>query len=772
MGERPSGTVTFLFTDIEGSTRLWEESPDEMRAALAEHDGLLRAAFEAHEGSVFATGGDGFAVVFGRARDAVAAAAEAQASLADHPIIKVRMGVHTGEAEERDGDYFGPAVNRAARLMGVAHGAQVLVSSATEEVVGSNVELVDLGEHRLRDLSRPVRVFQLGGGTFGPLATLDASRTNLPVQLTELVGRESELDDLCGLVAAHPLVTIVGVGGVGRTRLSLQCAAALAHGYDDGAWFVDLSGVSDPSDVALAVAGVLEVRPRAGLSVALSIIELLRHREMLLVIDNCEHVLDAVRALLEPLVTGSPRVHVIATSRESLGVRGERAVALGALATPRVDGGSALEDLAGVESVALFCMRAATASPGFRLHDGNGPAVAELCRRLEGIPLALELAAARMRMMTPRDALDRLDRRFRLLGSSARSSPGRGSARGRHDTLRAAIEWSHALLPSAEQTVLHRLSVFAGGFTLDDAEHVCGDDEIDTWDVVDIVGRLVDKSLVVTDHSADVANFRLLEMIREFAAEQLDAAETRDVRERHSGWMIELAEQIDQGLQGPDEALWLRRVSSETENLRTAAVWLVSLGDTTRLRRLGTAVMGAGFVVPTTGLAEIASLAWRVSCERSDPPDPAGASLAAAAAVVRGRSDLVDSILGDGDASVSVTSWGWWAKSLMLMAHGDFARAIDDLRRASAAPGVEHRSLRTFLLSAVSTVASVLGELSEARGASAEALVLAAELNSPTAWAYGRRGRAARGGRRRCDHDSGRCQHLREPRSVHHASRG
>ena len=363
-----------------------------MRAALVEHDSVLRQAIENHGGYVFATGGDGFAAAFARAADAVAAAGEARAALAGHPMTRVRMGVHTGEAQERDGDYFGPAVNRAARLMAAGHGGQILVSLATEELLGTQFELLDLGMHQLRDLTRPERVFQLGSAAFPPLRTLTESRHNLPVQVTSFVGRGDDLARIASLVQRHRLVTLTGVGGVGKTRLALHVAADALDRYPDGIWFVDLAAVGDGpaiSTVALAAMGAPHLPGRSARD---SVVEFLRRAQALVVLDNCEHVLDDVAALAEAILVSCPTTGMLATSREGIGIDGEHLYAVRPLATPT-------DDSSPSPAIELFAERAAAADADFEMTDVNRGSVTAVCRRLDGIPLAIELAAARLRSM-------------------------------------------------------------------------------------------------------------------------------------------------------------------------------------------------------------------------------------------------------------------------------------------------------------------------------------------------------------------------------------
>jgi len=569
----PSGTVTFLFTDIEGSTRLWEAAPDAMRAALERHDRLLRRAIDAHRGHIFATGGDGFAAAFARAGDALDAAIDAQAALAAEPwpadiAIRVRMAVHTGEAAERDGDYFGPAVNRAARLMAVAHGGQVLCSHVTAAVAGDAVTLIDLGEHRLRDLSMPLQVFQVGDTPFPPLRSLEASPGNLPSLVSSFVGRDHEIAALTKALGAHRLVTITGVGGVGKTRLALQVAADLAPGYPDGAWLCELAAATSGPEMAQVVAASLGVTQRPQMTMGQSVVDFLRPRHLLVILDNCEHLLDAAADLARSILQGAPSVRILATSREGLAIDGEHLWPLRSLAVTSDTGGK------GSDAVTLFAERAAAVAPTFELDDARLPAVVEICRRLDGIPLAIELAAARVAAMSPAEIAGHLDERFRLL------TGGRRGQVERHQTLRAAIEWSYSLLTDAERAVFDRLGVFPASFDHDAAIAVCCDQHIDRWDVIDALGSLVAKSMIGAEHTGDTTRYQLLETLRHFAREKADARGDLDaLRRRHAQHYAAIADRVGEGIIGADELTWRPRLYADLDNLRAATRWAFDAPD-------------------------------------------------------------------------------------------------------------------------------------------------------------------------------------------------
>ncbi len=583
MAELPSGTVTFLFTDLESSTRLWQDHPEAMKSALARHDEIVRDAIESHAGVVVKTTGDGFHAAFAAAHDAIDAAVAGQLSLlgeswgATGPL-RVRIGIHSGPAELRSGDYYGTAVNRAARLMSVAHGGQVVVSLATSELVrDAPVEFVDLGEHRLQDLGQPERIFQVLhpglDSEFAPLQSLDAYASNLPLQMTSFVGRGRELVEITKAFDDARVVTLTGVGGVGKTRLAVQVGAELLPRFGDGVWLCELGPVADRSLVPEVVAAALGVQRRPGMSPGESILAACKNRELLLILDNCEHLLDAAATLVEAMVRVCPRVCVLATSREGLGVSGERILVVRSLGLPAADGlpGDPVE---AADAVRLFCDRAVSARDGFMLGADNVDAVAQICGRLDGIPLAIELAAARVRMMTPGEIAERLDERFRLLTGGART------AVERHQTLQQAVDWSYDLLAPREQDLLNRLGVFAGGFTLDAAESVAAGDGIETFDVLDGLGQLVDKSLVVADATPSGTRYRLLETIRQYALERLDdAGETDTVRRRHATWCAGFVAEASVGLQGPDEAPWSARLDHEFDNIRAALTWATGADD-------------------------------------------------------------------------------------------------------------------------------------------------------------------------------------------------
>jgi predicted ATPase/class 3 adenylate cyclase len=506
--------VTFLFTDIEGSTRLWEENRAAMSEALSRHDEMLRGAIEAHDGVVFSTGGDGLAAAFQRAPDAVGAALDAQRRLQSEtwdPPLSVRMAVHSGDVEERVGDYFGPPLNRCARLMASGHGGQVLCLGVAASLVADRLPeesaLRDLGSHRLRDLSEPEQVFQLDHpalrDTFPPLRSLDSYRGNLPTQPTAFVGREAQVLEVAKAIEEARVVTLCGVGGVGKTRLAYQAGAHVLPRFPDGVWVVELASVGAADAVDETVASALGIQPAPGRTLAQSLHDHLGTKTILLVLDNCEHLLNPVAAFVDDAQRAAPGLTVLATSREGLGVAGERLMTVPSLEVPAPD--MAVEDLVVTEAVRLFVGRAEETHATFTLSEGQATAVGELCRRLDGIPLAIELAAARVRVMTPKEILDHLDRRFKLL------TAGRRTAATRHQTLQSTLDWSHDLLEEPERVVFRRLSVFAGDFDRSMVEVVVADDELDPFEVADALFKLVEKSLVMAQPGSELTRYRLLE---------------------------------------------------------------------------------------------------------------------------------------------------------------------------------------------------------------------------------------------------------------------
>ena len=583
MAGLPTGTVTFLFTDLEGSTRLWEQHPQAMRSALARHDEILRGAVESCGGVVVKSTGDGLHAAFDAAEGAVAAACAGQRGLEAEDwegtgALRVRMGIHTGAAEFRDGDYFGPALNRAARLMAVAHGGQVLVSLATEELVRDSLDdelgLVELGEHRLRDLSRPERVFQLEmpglASEFPAIRGLDAFPGNLPVQLSSFVGRKAEVQATIKALGESRAVTLTGVGGVGKTRLAVQVAGEVLPEHPDGAWLCELASAADAEAMVQLIAATLGVQPRQGVSLAGCIREFLEAKRLLVVLDNCEHLLDAAGRFADAILRACPKVRILATSREGLGIEGEHIRVVRSLALPEVSSG--VEKTMASDAVRLFADRAHAAAAQFSLDAPQTEAVAEVCRRLDGVPLAIELAAARVAVMSPQEIGTRLDERFRLL------TGGRRTAVERHQTLRATVEWSYSLLSEAEQRVFARLGCFTGTFSGVAAEAVVAGEGIDEWELLEALASLVAKSMVIVDHVSEeaITRYAMLETLRAYARERLEESGEADVwRRRHARYYAAFAQEAGAGMIDADELIWRPRVRAELDNLRAAVSWAI-----------------------------------------------------------------------------------------------------------------------------------------------------------------------------------------------------
>ena len=758
MPELPSGTVTFLFTDLEGSTRLWEQHPGAMPDALERHDGILRDAVIGHRGRVVKTTGDGLHAVFVTTRDALDAALAAQRGLVAERWavpggLRVRMGLHTGDAVARDGDYYGPATNRAARVMAAAHGEQVVVSHATEEIVRDTlpdeVALLDLGEHRLPDLARPERIFQVVAAglrhDFPPLRSLDAMPGNLPGQLSSFVGREVEREAIADALLASRLVTVTGVGGVGKSRIAIQVALDIVRRFPDGAWLCELATATDDEGLAQVVAATLGVLARPAFTLAASIIDALRLRELVLVLDNCEHIVEAVGRLAEGLLRECPGVRILATSREALGIAGEQVWPLPSLELPART--SSLDVVAASESVRLFTERAQGVQPGFVLDETNMDAVAEICRRLDGIPLAVELAAARVTIMTPADIAARLDQRFQLL------TGGRRSAAERHQTLRGAIEWSYELLDERERALFVRLGAFPGTFDADAVAAVATGDGLEAWDVLDAGAGLVAKSMIVADEASGTTRYQMLETLRTFAREHLDAeGDLLEMFRRHAEHYTRFAEAADAGLAGPDEVAWRKRVHLEFDNLRAAFIRCLRMGEDDDVRRALRIVAALAFeAVNDRGLGIGGWAEHLVPRVDLAPPAVRTAVLAAAAFSAQGRNDVVAmrelaaAALRDGvppDCPGAV--WAYIAIAANEGMSGDWAaavRVIDDAIAALRAAGDAPRGL-SFLYSAEANFHNLLADHDAARVDADLALQEARRSGNPTATASAQFARA------------------------------
>ncbi|HUG48276.1 MAG TPA: adenylate/guanylate cyclase domain-containing protein [Candidatus Limnocylindria bacterium] len=585
MPELPTGTVTFLFTDVEGSTRLLQRMGDAYPDLLATHNRILRDAIAAGGGFEVQTEGDAFFAVFPTPAGALRATVQAQTVLSSHSwpegnIVRVRMGVHTGEGVVRGGTYVGLDVHRAARIVAAGHGGQVLVSDATralvEHILPAGVDLRDLGRHRLKDIEQPERLHQVVieslPNAFPPIRTLDARLTNIPPERTSFVGRGHEVGEITALLERIRLLTLTGPGGIGKTRLALRIAAAQLGRFADGVYLVDLSRITDPGLVPASIATALMVREQPGRDILDSLVDHLRDRELLLILDNVEQVVEAASAVSR-LVDAAPRLTVLSTSRVPLHISGEQEFAVPPLALPNPVHGSGHASVDGNEAVTLFIERAAAVRPGMRLTADNAPIIAQIALKLDGLPLAIELAASRTKVLTPDAILARLGTRLALLTGGAGDRPER------QRTLRSTIEWSHDLLRAEEQHLFARLGTFSGGCTLETAELICGPD-LDL-NVFDGLTTLVDHSLVRAGGRGNGdARFTMLETIREFAIERLaSSGDEGEILSRYAEYFRDLAEEAERHLMRDDRVTWLARLEDEHENLRAVLDWAEQAGD-------------------------------------------------------------------------------------------------------------------------------------------------------------------------------------------------
>jgi predicted ATPase/DNA-binding NarL/FixJ family response regulator len=581
VSELPTGTVTLLLADVEGSTRLWETQPEEMAEAVARFDRALADIIAAHGGvrPVEQGEGDSLVVAFDRGSDAVACALDLQ--LAPLAPIRLRIGLHTGEVQLRDeGNYIGPTINRTARLRDLAHGGQTVLSGASEEIVADHLPpdawLLPLGSHQLRDLRRPERVIQLCHpdlpNQFPPLRLPErVASQGLPLQLTSFVGRATQITDLTRILSGNRLVTLTGAGGSGKTRLAVELAGRIGAEFPDGTKYVDLAPITEPELVSVTTARLLGLPDQPGRSATEALLRFIADRQMLLVLDNCEHLLDATAALVVELLGSCPGVTVLATSREPIGMTGE--------AIWRVSSLSIAD-----EAVELFTDRARLVSPDFGVTDDNAATVTEICQRLDGMPLAIELAAARVRTLSLTDILPGLQDRFRMLTGGVRT------AVRRQQTLRASVDWSHALLTEVDRVLFRRLAVFQGGFDIDAAQAVVTDEHLQRHQVFDEIALLVDKSLVVSENTSGPTRYRLLETVRQYALEKLgESGEADAVRARHRDHFTDLAAYLDQ----PSTAgrrQHVEQAETDIDNLRAAFTWSLDNADSERALQLASAL--------------------------------------------------------------------------------------------------------------------------------------------------------------------------------------
>jgi predicted ATPase/class 3 adenylate cyclase/DNA-binding CsgD family transcriptional regulator len=582
MTSNPTGTVTFLFTDIENSTQLAREHPEAWEAAQARHHAILREAIESNNGFVFQVIGDAFCAAFHKAGDALKAAIQAQQNLQDEPwgeaTIYVRMGIHTGEAEIEGNEYRGyTTLSFVQRLMSAGHGGQILISSATEnllrEQLPSQISLRDMGMQKFAGMPNPVRVFQVIAPDlpteFPPLRTLDNLPNNLPIQLTSFVGRENELTDAKRLLLNTRLLTLIGPGGTGKTRLSIQVASEILDQFADGVWFVELAPILEPLLVPHTTALALGLRDDPQRPVIDMLCDYLHKKEILIVLDNCEHLVDACARMADRILRAAPDTRILVSSREALGIGGEVTYRVPSLGLPDLSHLPSVESLSQYEAVKLFIDRATAAIPSFIVTNSNAPAVAQVCHYLDGIPLAIELAAAKIRVLSVEQIAKRLDDRFRLLTGGSRT------VLERHQTLRAAIDWSYNLLSPSEQTLFQRLSVFVGGWTLEAAESVCEGESIKSDDVLNLLEQLINKSLVIKEERDNESRCHMLETIRQYAQEKLLASGGSDTLHKgHRDYFLDLAERAEPHLTGGPTLLeWLNRIESDHDNMRAALVW-------------------------------------------------------------------------------------------------------------------------------------------------------------------------------------------------------
>jgi predicted ATPase/class 3 adenylate cyclase len=746
--ELPAGTVTFLLTDIEGSTRLWETVPDAMEVALERHNRLVTEVIEGHGGVVVTSRGEGdsFFAVFPSAVSAVEAAGACQLGLTEEAwpagaVLRVRMGLHTGEAHAREGDYADHApINRCARVKAAAHGGQVLVTKTTRDLVEGRMDssfgLKSLGEFRLRDLSEPEFIYQLAHADlpadFPPIVTLAERISNLPLQVSSFIGRGRELKQTAAALREARVVTLTGVGGVGKTRLALQVARQVLPRFGDGVWLCELASVRDPGGVDDAVAAIFSVTPQVGQSTRDALKEFLRGKELLLVLDNCEHLLTEAAALAGALERSCERLVILSTSREGLGIDGERLVLVPSLTVPSAD--ADLDTITQAEAVRLFAERAAAVKPGFQVTAGNAAAVAAVVRHLDGIALAIELAAARVPAMTPAELARHLERSFAVLAGGLRG------AVERHQTLRATINWSFKLLSDPEQALLGRLAVFAGGCTLEAAEAVCAGDGIDPDAVFGLLASLVARSLVVAEDHGPQSRYRLLETIRQYAEERLgQAGETERWRARHTHYHASFLQQIRHH-DPHEEVFWAARLSAEQDNLLAAWSWAIDTGD------IGTAfAILAGFAP-----SEIWNSYPLLLCGSAAALELPGAAEHAGYPLALGVSALFASIRADvtgaealcrraAEANASLDAPDWRVEETICAARQNIANTrgafADAARFAEQAAGLARvgGDLADASLELTIAVADhvLAGDITRAVPLAREALALARQIGAP-----------------------------------------
>jgi predicted ATPase/class 3 adenylate cyclase len=747
--ELPVGTVTFLLTDIEGSTRLWETEPEAMEVALQRHDRLLAEVIESHGGAVITSRGEGdsFFAVFHSAVSAVEAAGMCQLRLKGEvwptgSALRVRMGLHTGEVRLRGGDHidYSP-INRCARVRAAGHGGQVLLTKATRDLVagrlGGGFGLKELGAFRLRDLAAPEVIYQLTHlelpVDFPPIHTVAERTGNLPLQVSSFIGRARELDQTAAALGEARVVTLTGAGGVGKTRLALQLAGQVADRFRDGAWLCELAPVRDPAAVDDAVAAVFAVTASAGQSTEEALVEFLRGKQLLLVLDNCEHLLEGAAALADALQRSCERLVILATSREGLGIEGERLVPVPPLAVPSTD--ADLEAISQAEAVRLFAERAAAVKPEFVVTAENAVPLAAVARRLDGIALAIELAAARIAAMTPSELAGRLQRSFAVLGVGPRGEVAH------HQTLRATIDWSYQLLAEPEQRLLARLAVFAGGCTLEAAETVCGGEGIEPDAVFELLANLVARSLVVTEEHGLESRYRLLETIRQYGEERLDeAGETERWRARHASFYAGVLSRIRERAHDPQAGVfWAVRLRAEQDNLLAAWAWTIDTGNVDTAFSI-LASFAPSEIWTSAPLLLDGEAALELPGATAHPGYPL--ALAVSAVFASGRSvgsSVEDLCRRAAEANARQASPDWRVEEVICGARSNIAYAVGafaDIARLAEEAAAIARTGGDFADASIWLAGAAGGHLllGDARGAvplASEALVLARQIGAP-----------------------------------------
>ncbi len=756
MPSLPTGTVTFLFTDIEGSTRLLQQLKDAYADVLIECRRLVRTAVQEGGGQEVDTEGDTVFAAFPSARQALLAAVTAQRGILRHPwpngaAVRVRMGLHTGEACVAEAGYVGMDVHRAARICGAAHGGQILLSDTIAALVTKDlpggVSLRDLGEHRLKDLAHSHHLFQVVTADlpadFPSLRSLDAHPHNLSIQLTSFIGRAQEIAEVKRLLSTAYLVTLTGSGGAGKTRLALQVAADVVEGYPDGVWLAEFAPIADPTLVPKTVASALSVPEQPGRDMTETLVDALRPKALLLVLDNCEHLLAACAALIGVLLRAAPDLRIIATSREPLGVPGEAIRRVPSLALPTPRDRLSPEQVTRYDAVRLFVERATLIQPEFAVTQGNAAAVGQVVTRLDGIPLAIELAAARLNVLTVEQIASRLDDRFRLLTGGSRTSLPR------QQTLRAAMDWSYELLSLKERTMLRALAVFVGGWALEAAESVCAGKAIKHHEVLDLLTQLTDKSLVLAETHRDEARYRLPETVRQYALERsLESRTTADLRKRHRDWYLALAERANTMFGGPEETVCYRRFEVEHDNLRAALGWsLEQQGSADAALRLAAAL--GSFWHSHSHYAEGRQWIARALAQSSGIISTARGRALDYAAVFAWRQRDDERAAALSEESVTMLQElgetprladAYRHRGLVPLRQGDFAAATVSFEKSLAlARECEQKWLIAHALSMLAIVARYQGHHAKSWALSEESVILSREVGGKRAIAHATR---------------------------------